>query len=130
LQEAVSSFQKLLQSGDARQIVGPLGLWDDTWRPKWQAESSFPDPPTYTRDEVLAASDDTQLLEDSELDPLELRYLFSDSDLRLYRLALRHRWKVQELKEVTALMKDPTFKAEDISPTLHESFQKMIKVRR
>ena len=54
--------------------------------------------------------------------------LFTESELKVYRIALEHDWKVDVLKDVVNLLRDPSFDANDIRDGLHSKFQALIQV--
>jgi hypothetical protein len=57
-----------------------------------------------------------------------LTTLFTESELKVYRIALEHDWKVDVLKDVVNLLRDPSFDANDIRDGLHSKFQTLIQV--
>ena len=128
--DMIESFQKLLQDGegDERRIGVALSAWDQEWHGKWHTEDAFPDPPGLSKQQAAHLADEAPLLEADGLDADALQCVFTDSEMRLYLLALKHHWTVAELKELIALLKDVEFKADDISDTMHENFQNLIKV--
>ena len=97
-------------------------------REQWSGLDEFPDPPTFTKEDALAQKDGIPFLILEGLDPGDLRHIFTDSEMKLCNLALKNAWSADELKDLMQLLKDPTFRADDISPGLHQKFQDLIKV--
>ncbi len=90
----------------------------------------YPDPPTFDKDEairLLQQGKNVLMFVDS--DALEyLQYVMTPSEVKLYSLMIKHKWKVEELQDVIRLLSDPSFKREDISQNLHQRVQRLIEV--
>jgi hypothetical protein len=57
-----------------------------------------------------------------------LTTFFTESELKLYRLALEHDLKVDAVKDVVKLLRNPAFDPDDIRDGLHSKFQALIQV--
>ena len=128
-EDVVAALYNTLAGRDSRDAEDDLLELDDLLRQHWSSLDEFPDPQTFTKEEAQSQDDGIPLLVLQGLDPGDLRHIFTESELRLYELGLKHAWTVEELKDLVRLLKDPTFQADDISPGLHEKFQELIKVQ-